>query len=200
MTLLTIANGLALNVGLEKTDTVIASPAREWAEVVEYSNLVGEELARRVDFGALHGSQTLTGDGTSKAFDLGTYFSRIGSGIAVTHNGAIVRPLTRAEWQSLTPVEGLPRYFLLEGDTVTVWPYLAIGDAVEVQTYTKAWASNGTDEWAADTDTSLIDEDLMLKGLIVRWRRQKGMDYEDYEAEFEAVLSDIARFDDRSRI
>lgn len=200
MTLLTIANSLARNVGLEETDQVIGSPRREWAEVAEYSNLVGEELARRVDFGALHETQTLTGDGAEKTYDLGPYFSRIGSGIAVSFSTATVRPLTRAEWASLTPVVGSPRYFLLEGDKVTLWPYLPDGAVVSLQAYTKAWCSNGTDEWAADTDTSLIDEDLMLKGLIVRWRRQKGMDYADYEAEYEADLSDIARFDDRSRI
>ena len=200
MTLLTIANSLARNVGLEETDQVIGAPGREWAEVAEYSNLVGEELARRVDFGGLHSTQTLTGDASNKQFDLGQYFSRIGSGIGVSFSNSIVRPLTRAEWASLTPVIGSPRYFLLEGRSVTLWPYLDDGAFVTVQTQSKAWCSNGTAAWSADTDTSLIDEDLMLKGLIVRWRRQKGMDYADQEAEYEADLSDIARFDDRSRI
>ncbi|QLB38226.1 tubular tail A protein [Sulfitobacter phage phiGT1] len=200
MTLLTLANNLARNVGLEETDQVFGSPRREMAEIIEFSNLVGEELARRVDFGALHETQTLTGDGTNNAFNLGTYFSRITSGIAVTFSSTTVRPLTRAEWGALTPVVGSPRYFLLEGRNITLWPFLATDAVVTVQAQSKAWCSNGTDEWGADTETALIDEDLMLKGLIVRWRRQKGMDFADYEAEYEADLADIARFDDRSRI
>lgn len=201
MSLLTIAEGLAKNVGLEVPDVVISSPNREWAEAVEFCNLVGEELARRVDWGALNTSVTLTGDSTNKTFPLGTYFARVGPGISVkTSSGGIIRPLTRAEWGSLTPVEGVPRYFLLEGRNLTLWPYLATGETVAVQGQTKAWCSNGTAEWSADSETSLIDEDLMLRGLIVRWRRQKGMDYADYEAEYEATLAELAGFDDRSRV
>lgn len=200
MTLLTIANSLARNVGLEETDQVFGSSFREWSEVIDYSNLVGEELSRRVDFGALQQTFDLTGDGTNQTYYLGPYFSRLGAGIAMTFAGSIVRPLTRAEWPSLTPETGVPRYFLLEGDKVTLWPYLTDEAFVTVQMHTKAWCSNSTDKWSADTDSSLIDEELMLKGLIVRWRRQKGMDYADYEAEYEADLADIARFDDRSRI
>ena len=63
-----------------------------------------------------------------------------------------------------------------------------------------AWFPNGTKEWAADTDTAVIDEKLILKGLILRWRRQKGMPFEDYEAEYEADLAALASFDDRSRL
>ena len=61
-------------------------------------------------------------------------------------------------------------------------------------------SSNGTAAWALDDETSLIDENLFAKGLIVRWRRQKGMEYADHEAEYEAALMDIARFNDRSRV
>ena len=200
MTLLTIANSLARNVGLEETTQVIGSNRREMEELVDYCNKVGEELARRVDFGALHVVTTLTGDGSNNQFDLGDQFSRISSGIGVTYSTSIVRPLTRAEWASVVPIYGSPRYFLLEGNKLSLWPYLIDGAFVTVQSQSKAWCSNGTAAWNADDETSLIDEDLMTKGLIVRWRRQKGMDYADYEAEFEADLADIARFDDRSRL
>jgi len=121
-------------------------------------------------------------------------------GIAVKGSGGVARPLTRAEWASLTPTEGIPRYFLLEGQTLTLWPYLAVGETVTAITQSKNWCSAGGAAWVADDDTALINEALLLKGLIVRWRRQKGMDYADYEAEFEAALRDFASFDDRSRI
>lgn len=200
MSLLSIARDLALNVGLEVPDVVISSPKREWAEAVEFCNLVGEEMARRVDWGELQQTQTLTGNGANKEHDLGEYFSRVSPGIGVVHSTGFVRPLSRAEWGSLTPTEGNPRYFLLEGATMTLWPYLGASDAVSVTGQKKAWCSNGADGWTSDEDTALIDEDIMLKGLIVRWRRQKGMDYADYEAEYEAALRDLAGFNDRSRL
>lgn len=200
MSLLTICNKLAENVGLATTDQVISSPKREWTEAVVMSNAVGDELARRVDFGALRNLATLTADGTDKVYDLGEGFSRIIPGIGVTYGQGIIRPLTQAEWASLEPVVGSARYFLLEGREIRLWPYLPASVTASVRYQSRFWCSNGTAEWVADTDTSLIDETLMTKGLIVRWRRQKGMEYLDYEAEFEADLADIARFDDRSRI
>lgn len=200
MTLLTICNKLAENVGLQETTAVISSAKREWVEAVAMSNMVGDELARRVDFGAMRNSATLTGDGTNKTFDLGSDFSRIIPGIGVTYGSGIIRPLTGAEWASLYPVAGSPRYFMLEGRNITLWPYLGDELTVAVRYQSRNWCANNSNTWAADSDESLIDENLMIKGLIVRWRRQKGMDYLDYEAEYEADLADIARFDDRSRL
>lgn len=199
MTLLTIFNALALNIGQQQSEAVISSPRRECAEAVTMANDVGNELARRVDFGALRQTQTLTGDGTDKLHDLGAGLMRVIGGIAVTYLGATVRPLTQAEWASLAPVEGVPRYFLLEGQIMRLWPYLAAATTATVRIQSRNWCSNGTDEWTADTETSLVDENLMLKGLIARWRRQKGMPFEDYEAEYEADVADIARADDRAR-
>lgn len=200
MTLMTIANNLAENVGIENTTAVMTSSRREWAEAVTMANAAGDELARRVDFGALFTTDTLTGDGTDKQFDLGAGFSRLIPGIAVTYATSTVRPLSQPEWASLDPVEGIPRVFVLEGNKLRLWPYLATGQVVKIRYQSRNWCSNGTAAWNADDDTALIDEDLLTKCLIVRWRRQKGMPFEDYEAEYEAALSDIARFDDRSRI
>ena len=200
MSLITICNRLAANVGIETTSQVMTSSDRTWLEAVAMSNAVGEEITRRADFGALFKTATLTGDGTNKVFDLGPDFSRIISGIGVTSGTATVRPLTHAEWASLTPVEGGPRYFLLEGAKLRLWPYLATGEAVTVRYQSKNWCSNGTAACVADTDTALVNEDLMTKGLIARWRRQKGMPYADYAAEYESDLADFAAFDDRSRI
>jgi hypothetical protein len=200
MTLLTICNNLAENVGLAVTEAVMTSPKREWAEAVVMANAAGDELARRVDFGALFRMSTLTGDGTDKEFDLGTSFSRLIQGIAVTTGIKPVRPLTQPEWASLVAVQGTPRYFKLDGNKLRVWPYLAIGETVVIRYQSKNWCGNGTALWNADSDTALVDEGILTKCLIVRWRRQKGMDYSDYEAEYEAALSDVARFDDRSRL
>lgn len=201
MTLLSITQSLAKDVGLAVPDQVFGSSNRSMVEIIPMANAVGEELARRVDWGQLTSTATLTGDGTNLTHTLPSGFGRIVGGIGVkTATGTYARPLTRAEWGSLTATEGVPRYYLLQDTSITLWPYLA--NAIEATVYyqTDFWCSNGTAAWAADDDTSLIDEDLFLKGLIVRWRRQKGMPYEDQEAEYEAALQDLARFNDRSRL
>ena len=197
MTLLTICEGLALNVGLEVPTAVVTSSLREWDEAVQFANEAGEELARRVDWGVLHSTATLTGDGTNKVHTLTG--SRLDAGVTVKTSTGYVRPLTQAEWNTLTAVSGTPRYFLKQGNSVTLWPYLANAATVTASYISKSWASSGA-TFLADTDTALIDEGLLLKGLIVRWRRQKGMSYADEEAEYEAALAQFADFDGRSRI
>ena len=199
MTLLTIAQGLARNVGMQLPSSVVGSSAREWQEALQFANEAGEELARRVDWGKLHASVTITGDGTDLVHSLPSGFSRLNMGVAVRASGGIVRPLSRGEWNTLTAVQGTPRYFLLEGAEIRLFPYLANAATATVEYQTAYWTSAGAAAFASDSETSLIDESLFLKALIVRWRRQKGMPYQDEEAEYEAALIDIAGFDDRAR-
>lgn len=199
MTLLTISQALAKNVGMATPTSVVGNGAREWQEALQFANEAGEELARRVDWGALQATTTLTGDGTNKVHPLPAGFGRLSAGIAIKAGTVILRPLSRAEWNALTPVEGTPRYFLLEGNEVTLWPFLANAATASASYQSKRWTSAGGETFTADDQSSLINEDLLTKGLIVRWRRQKGMPYQDEEAEYEAALKDFAGFDDRGR-
>lgn len=198
MSLLTICQGLALNVGLE-SPTAVINGAREMLEAKQFCEETCNELARRVDWGDLTKTATLTGDGSNKKHSLPAAFSRLVGGVCVTVGGAPVRPLSRAEWGTLTAVQGTPRYFLLEDNAITLWPYLATASTAAASYQSGAWCSNGGASFLLDSDESLIDEGLVLLGLIARWRRQKGMPYQDEEAEFEAALAQYAQFDDRAR-
>lgn len=198
MTFLAACQSLAKNVGMAVPDAVFTSPLREWAEAITFANETGEELVRRVDWPELRATTTLTGDGTNQTFTLPAAYDHLAPAGALVSGTTILRPLTQAEWQTLTAVEGTPRYYLLEDDQVTLWPYLASAATVAVNYQSNAFCSAGS-ELAADEDTLTVDADLFVKGLIVRWRRQKGMDYADWEAEYEAALSDIARFSSGAR-
>lgn len=199
MSLLTICQNVARSVGVAVPTQIAGNTDRTATVLLSLANETGEELARRVDWGQLTAAQTLTGDGTDLTFSLPTAFSRIVRGVGVTGAGGIVRPLTRAEWGTLSAVEGAPRYFLLENRSFTLWPYLANGETVEVTYQSKNWSSSG-ENFAADDDTSLIDEDLFAKFLEVRWRRTQGMEFADQEAEAEGALLDFAGFNDRNRL
>jgi hypothetical protein len=197
MSLLSIAERLALNVGLATPDYVYGSTNRGWREVVTYSQEAALELVRRVDWGELAKTETLTGDGTNKVFTLPSDYDHLTGGVSVMANGEILHGLTAAEWRSLTPEEDDPRFYMVQGNKITLWPYLADGEEATVYYQSDAWAASGGNTWASDEDTSLIDEDLLGLATIVRWRRQKGMDYASYEAELEAELEDRAIFEDR---
>ena len=198
MSLITLAQALAKNVGVAVPATIVANSDRTAVEIMQFANEAGEEVARRVDWGVLQKAATLTGDGTNKTHTLPTDFSRMLRGACMTSGASIVRPLSQGEFSTLTPAMGSPRYFLLTTSTAKLWPYLANAATATVFYLSTNWASGGA-AFMNDADTALIDEDLLLKALIVRWRRQKGMAYQDEEAEYEAALADHAKFDDRGR-
>ena len=199
MSLLTVCQTVAADVGIDAPAIVMASTDPAYVEMRAFAQLVAEEIAARVDWGALVATATVTGDGTAAAKTINANMRKIVDGQAVfTSGGVPVRALSRPEWPASNS-EGTPRFFLLAGTTIELWPYLANAATVSVRYITRAWCSNGTAAWAADTDTTKFPEELLTLGLISYWRRQKAMPYQDHEAAFEARLQLLAADDDRRR-
>lgn len=200
MTLLTIAQDVARNTALDVPSTASGSTAREIVNVVQFVNDTGLELARRVDWGALRATTTVTGNGTNANFTLPAYYSRPIKGGAVLVGGVGLRGgLSPDEWAALTHVEGTPRFYRLRGSSISFYPFLANAATATVNYQSTAWASNGTDRLLLDAETSLIPEDLLVKGAIWRQRRHVGQDFADQIAEYEAALADYATYDARDR-
>lgn len=199
MSLLTICEALAKDVGRQVPASIVGATGRDEVEYLDYANRTGKELARRVDWGDLTKSTTLTGTGADATFSLPSDFARLTRHGGVKFGTTPLRPLTRAEWNTTTGIEGTPRYFLLEDASITLRPFMANGATATVIYQSTEWASTGA-TFTTDAATSLIDEELFTQALIVRFRRQKGMDYADYEAEYEATLRDLAKFDGASRL
>jgi hypothetical protein len=200
MTLLTIAQDVARNTALDVPATASGSTAREMINVVQFINDTGLELARRFDWGALRTTATITGTGVNANFALPAYYLRLIEGGAVFSGGASVRGgLSPAEWADLTPVVGTPRFYRLLGSSISFYPFLANAATAIVNYQSTAWASNGTNRLALDAETSLIPEDLLVKGAIMRQRKHVGQDFTDQAAEFEAAFADYALYDAGNR-
>ena len=200
MTLLTIAQDVARNTALDVPATASGSTAREIINVVQFINDTGLELARRVNWGALRASTTITGTGVNANFALPAYYLKLIEGGAVFAGSVAVRGgLSPDEWAALTPIEGTPRFYRLRGSSISFYPFLANAATASVNYQSTAWASNGTDRLQLDAETSLIPEDLLVKGAIWRQRRHVGQDFADQIAEYEAALADYAAYDARDR-
>ncbi len=200
MTLLTIAKSVAVNVGIEQPTTIMTGSSPDMAKLVEFSQAIATELARRVDWAALRNSTAISGTGTNDDFSLPAGFARLTQGLAVTVGGVPVRGgVSPDEWNALTPVSGTPRYHRLIGNKISFYPYPTNVMTVNVSWQSLNWCSSGGSVWAADSDTALVPEDLIIKGTIWRWRRQLGADFSDYLAEYESALADLAKFDDGVR-
>lgn len=200
MSLLTIVQDVARNTAIEVPATAGGSTAREVVNIVQFVNDAGMEIARRVDWGALRQTASVTGTGSATNHALPSGYSRLVMGNAVNVNGVPVRGgLSADEWASLAPVEGTPRFFRLLGSSISFYPFLANAVTASVTFQSINWVSNGTSRMTIDADTALFPEDLLVKGAIWRQRRHIGQDYADQLAEYEAALTDYSAFDARDR-
>ena len=197
MTFLEIMQRVAKNAGIDIPATT-ASTDPDRIKIALFINETGKELARRVDWRSLRKTVTLTGDGTSNSHTIAADFARLPEGMAVRCDGTPVRgSLTTEEWFSLEPVEGSPRYFFLDSRNIGFYPYLPSGKQVTVQYQSARWVTEpgtqGFEEMTNDAQDTPLNGDLIAFGAYVRWRRHIGKDFADHQAEFEAMLADIAK-------
>lgn len=201
MTFLSIMKSVAVNAGIEVPSTTGANDP-DHVKLAEFINEAGQELVRRVDWGPLRRTATLTGTGTASDYQIAPDFDRLTMGMNVAFGMNAVRgSLTPDEWFSLVPTQGSPRYYYLKGTRLALYPYPAAGAAVRVQYQSSQWVNNGSgSSLTVDNDTAMVPEDLIEMGAVWRWRRHVGKDFADQLAEFEAALVDRARGDSAVRL
>lgn len=200
MSLFTIAQAVAKNIGIEVPDTVQGDDP-DAVKLRQFINETGDELARRVDWSALRKTATLSGTGFNAPYNLPPDYSRLISGLAVRVNGSAVRGgLTSDEWNALEPVEGAPRYFQTIANQIIFYPYPPEGMTVTLTYQCANWVRPNKKEMVADGDETFLPERLLEMGGVWRSKRHIGADYGDYLAEYEAAITDLAGFDDRVRI
>ena len=64
-------------------------------------------------------------------------------------------------------------------------PVPPAGETIAFEYASKNWCQSaggaGQSQWIADTDTGVIDEQLMTAGIIWRWKQSKGLEFaEDF--------------------
>ncbi len=200
MSLLSIAQAVAKNTGIEVPDTVQGDDP-DAVKLRQFINETGDELARRVDWSTLRKTATLTGTGFSAPFNLPPDYSRPIQGYAVKVNGFPVRGgLTADEWNALAPVQGTPRYYQIIAGQIVFYPYPPEDMNISVTYQSKNWANPNKAALSADADTVKVPERLLEMGGVWRAKRHIGADYSDYLGEYEAAILDLAGFDDWQRI
>lgn len=195
MSLLSIAQDMSSIVAIQAPTAILSNLTDDNRKIVRFTTDAAEELARRVDWAALRATTTITGTGANDDFSLPGGFSRLIDGNSIKSSTGPVRAgLSEDEWNSLTPVEGVPRYARLLGSSVSFYPYLALGATATVTYQSENWCPSGT-ALGTDAEEALVPEDLIRMGAIWRWRRHLGQDIQDFLAEYESALADRAKFD-----
>lgn len=194
MTLLTVVNEACNSVALDGFTSVYGNA--DATDMYVLANQAGVEIATRVDWSKLLKTQTITASPSA----LPDGFGRLIKGGAVrTSAGAFVHGvLSPSQWSILTTCTSSQPYYFITGGYIKFLPASA-GTSATMDYCSSFWSrpASGDDrgQYMADDDEALFPEVLIVKNMIWRWRRQKGLDYRDQLAEFEAELAAKAKFD-----
>lgn len=206
MSLLTIVQNAADAIGVERPSFVIGNTAPIARQMLSLCNIEGKLLSTRTQWQELNLVATFT---TVAAENQGA-MTTLAPGYKYLLNQTmwnrsqdtpIFGPATPQRWQAYqaAPVTGPYYTFRILDNNLRFIPAPTAGMTIAFEYASKNWCQNsaGTatyESWNADTDTAKINEDMLMLGLIWRYKKAKELDYgEDmitYETE---VMKEMAR-------
>lgn len=209
MSLLTIVADAAVELGFTEPTTIMTSTDPAIGVLRSLANKEGKELARRFDWERLQveATFTLTTATAVQVTAVRTTWADFGHIVNGTMwnrtQGQPVRgPLTPQEWQmkkAAAAQAAWGNYFRIIGNQILFFPNPSGDDTIYFEYISNKWceSAGGTRQsaWAADTDTALLDEEIMRLGLVWRFRKAKGFDYGEDFATYEKALADVFGID-----
>jgi len=198
MTLLSIVQNVADEVGLSRPSSVIGSSDQVARRALRYANRVGQEFVKKSHPRLVKETTITTSSGTAN-YAPPSDFDHF---LPFTHwNRTTERrawPIQPMEWQlyksGITTVTLNDRFRIKGADgEIYLHPTPTATETVAYEYVSKNFCESagetGQAAWAADTDVGVIDENLFELGIIWRMLHRLGLDYSEERAEYERRLS-----------
>lgn len=204
MTCLSIVQTACARLGLPQPAFVVSSPDLQTAQLLALLNEEGQELADRANWTALNAQATFTtlaqqSQGLMSALAPNCNFIINDTIWNRTLRRPVFGPRTPQEWQQQIAfsINGPWSNFRIEQGSLLFFPVPTAGETCAFEYSTKNWVSttagSTASAWTADTDTSLLDEQLLTLGLIWRFRASKGLPYDSdldkYESKVQRAIT-----------
>lgn len=208
MTCLSIIQTVTARLGLNTTNAAVGATDEQIKQIVALSNEEGQELAARYPWTALQAEGSYT---TLAAEDQGALSSMTGvSNLLYIVNDTIWNrtlrrpvfgPRTQQSWQQQKAfaINGPWSSYRIKGSHLYMYPTPAAGQSCYFEYITKNWCTDftgatGYDEWNADADVPVLDEQLIILGTIWRFKKAKGLEYaEDFNTYERRVMDAMGR-------
>jgi hypothetical protein len=189
MTLLSAANEVCDIVSLDRFASLVGVHDEAAYNMLAIANEAGQEIARRADWQAMLRTAAIAASPANLPAD----FQRVASAGAVrAADGSPIRPVIDAgQWALIQTVASTTAFYFIRGNQIRFSPASAAAGAI-VDYFSRNWALNVAtpiEAFNADDNTTIFPERLLAKNMIWRWKRQKGLAYDDNLAEFEADLA-----------
>lgn len=202
--------------GIAVPSSFIGSSDRNVLNLITLANREGRELMRQVPWTALQRLHTFSTVADQEEYALPSDFDRIlpSTEWNRTNDRPIMGPLSAVEWETIkSGVSGSgvvgDRYRISRsaGSSDRVMYIDPVPSAVESIVYwyvSKNWCEDasgtGQSQWSADTDVLLLDEDLFKLGVIIRFKRSRGLEYASEADEYSQILARTRAQDRPARI
>jgi len=206
MTLLTICQDAANIIGITAPDAVSASTDTSVIQLKAAANQEGRALVQRYTWQLLTKEEshtTLAAESQGTMVSIAADFGRFSNDTMWnrTTNRTYYGPLTGSEWQRLLAVVsgGITNYFRIRGGLLLLNPAPPAGESLKFEYITKNWVdeSGGTvadaDKFTADTQTSVLPEELITLGVIWRFLKIKGLSYDQQFLEYQSRLQEYTQ-------
>jgi hypothetical protein len=199
MTLLTICQNIAKTAKTEVPSTIINNTQEVAKQIFQSVRLATKDVFERHDWSVLNYDRTFNSVVSQAQYDLPSDFDRIlDSTVFNTTQKREVLLINPREWRkrSLYVNSSIVQQFRIRQNKVELLP-----TPTAIESFTYEYINNlvildtdGTTtktDWAVDTDTSLLNEDLIELQGAWRFLRFRGKPYADEQREAEDRLLDI---------
>lgn len=204
MNILAIVQSASLFLDLERPQVVFSSTDRVWQEMASTINMAAQQILDDYDWSDLIRTATITGDGVQSAFPLPTDYSRMVKDASLIGQQVRFHPSQQVQnfnhWLELEayPIPQWQQRWMIFGGNVNVFPAVSNTNTLRYG-YITTQIVNGSDPttFTADTDTFVLDDEMLRLGIIWNWKQAKGFDFAADLAKYEERKESV-RFSDPS--
>lgn len=192
MSLLQICKDAADEVGIDRPASIVGNSQSDPQKLLRYAKKVGIHLMKKVAWQILRKEQTFTSIlGETQTGILPADFDRFIPETFWDRSATklISGPITAEQWQSLkaNSYAGDPK-FIYRGGSVLIIPAPSAGNNYALEYVSNQWCQSALGvaqtSWIADTDTGILDEELITLGLKYVYLTDEGLPNAIAAAEF----------------
>lgn len=213
MSLLTMAQDAADDIGIPRPTAVIGSTDPTTRIMLAAANREGRNLAKRHPWQALKMETTFL----TVADDVQTASGAVPAGFDRliadtmwnrTQKVKIGGPITEAEYADFVGrgVGAVYPFFRFRGNKLLLTPDPTAGETYAYEYISKYWCGGSASTaptqsaWAADDDIPYLDEEAMRLGIIWRYKKSRGLEYGQDFNDYEAYIAQLAGRDGARRV
>lgn len=206
LSLLQIVQAACKRIGILSPNAAFGSTDQQIIQLVSLCEEEGQELAARYPWQALQYEATFT----TVAAQVQTAVAAVTTGFNYIVNDTIWNrtlrrpvygPNSEQEWQQKKAIQlnGPFNSFRIIQDAINFYPNPAAGQTCAFEYITKNWITTSiagvSSVWTNDADTPKLDDQIIVLGLIWRWKQAKKLDYAEDFAKYERRVMDATTRD-----